>query len=202
MDAGLLAYFMASGTGSRITFISGTDAAAESMTLSTHAAGDYIIGLGYNNNTTTAPALPSGWTNIATLSSLSNSSMRVAYKVAASSGETSGTWTRSDEIGFMVFRGVAGLGDLDGNAASTGLLVYGGLTLQDTTGKSIVIGFGCSRGASVTMGATVPGMVHGFTGSRICGVYTPAGVTSFDARNQNTGGVNNWYVITQELLSI
>jgi hypothetical protein len=89
-----------------ISYVSQASATATSVTLGTHATNDLITVFAYNNANTTLPTLPSGWVN--QYSSQSTTGWRVGYKIAASSGETSGTWTNAEGLIALVYRPTAG----------------------------------------------------------------------------------------------
>ena len=92
-----------------ITRVSAGSAKATSMTLPTHAAGDLIVMIA-GKSTSGLPTIPAGWTTIQSSSS-STISFVIAYKIAASSSESSGTWTNAGSIGATVYR----KGGSDGN---------------------------------------------------------------------------------------
>lgn len=70
-----------------------------------HQQGDGMLMFAYNDGIG-VPALPAGWTTLDSFAG-GNQGLRVAYKLAGSSSETSGTWTTADGLVCMVYRGVA-----------------------------------------------------------------------------------------------
>ena len=135
-----------------ISYISQASAAATSVTLGTHATNDLITIFAYNNTSATIPTLPTGWTNYYTLTATIG--WRVGYKVATSSGETSGTWTNSDGLIAIVHRASSGALVLPGNnATSSGTatnITYNGIasTLDRTNAADRwMITFGSTRTA-------------------------------------------------------
>jgi hypothetical protein len=88
-----------------ISYISAASAAATSVTLGTHATNDLITIVAFNNTSATTPSLPTGWVSQYTLTATIG--WRVGYKVAASSSETSGTWTNADGVIALVHRASA-----------------------------------------------------------------------------------------------
>lgn len=70
-----------------------------------HQAGDAIFVFAFRT-ATTAPTIGTGFTSITSASS-SASSHRVGYKIAASSADTSGTWTNATGLAIAVYRGTA-----------------------------------------------------------------------------------------------
>jgi len=87
-----------------ITYI-GEATGTASATLPAHQAGDLILAFAFRDGSTTLPTQPTGWTQIDSASA-NTCSARVAYKVAASSSETTGTWTNATTVIFLVYRGV------------------------------------------------------------------------------------------------
>ena len=90
-----------------VSFIGAASAEATSLTLPTHQAGDLIIFGAFRNGSVTLPTLPSGWLILnaqgAATAGLQRS-MYFAYKYAASSSETSDTWTDANLVAAIVFR--------------------------------------------------------------------------------------------------
>jgi hypothetical protein len=129
-----------------ISSVGYNSAAATSASLSGLglAAGDYIVVFAYRN-TTTAPGLISGYTNIANGSGNSNA-YRLMYKVATGSETTTGTSSNASVIHAGIYRGVSGLGNNEAatHAASTTLSLPSG-TLSNTSGNSWVVQAGGSK---------------------------------------------------------
>jgi len=93
--------FVADGS---ITYI-GQANGTTSATLPTHQAGDLILAFAFRDGSLTLPTQPSGWTSIDSQSA-NTCSARLAYKIAASGSETTGTWTSATTTIFLVYRGV------------------------------------------------------------------------------------------------
>ena len=92
-----------------ISRISSATANTNTVTLGTHAKGDLLMIFGYRDASATAPTLPSGWYNLmATPTSVP--SIVIGWKIAASSSESSGTWTNANALHSIVYR--AGTGDI------------------------------------------------------------------------------------------
>jgi hypothetical protein len=70
-----------------------------------HDVGDVIVIAAPRAGSTTSPTIPGGWTSLSTGGNNSNISMSVAYKVAASDAEVSGTWTNASRLHIAVLRG-------------------------------------------------------------------------------------------------
>lgn len=84
--------------------VGATTALSTTIAIPTHAAGDLILMFAYRAaGAWPYPALPSGWTEILSGASGSNS-QRVAYRIASGPGTTSGTWTGADGLICHVYR--------------------------------------------------------------------------------------------------
>lgn len=129
-----------------ISFVGYNSAAATSVSLSGLglAAGDYIVVFAYRN-TTTAPSLISGYTNISSGSGNSNA-YRLMYKMATGSETTTGTATNANVVHAGIYRGVASIGNNESatSAASTTLTLPSG-ALSNTSGRSWVVQAGGSK---------------------------------------------------------
>ena len=91
-----------------------------SATLPTHQAGDLILAFAFRDGSTTLPTQPAGWTLVES-NTASSSSARLSYKIAASSGDSTGTWTNASTVIFLVYRGVntTAIGFHDSEASGT-----------------------------------------------------------------------------------
>jgi surface protein len=85
-----------------ITYI-GAAEGTDSATLPAHQAGDLILAFAFRSGSTTATTLPAGWTSIA-LAGANVTHGRLAFKIAESDSETSGTWTNATRVIFQVYR--------------------------------------------------------------------------------------------------
>jgi hypothetical protein len=76
------------------------------VTLGTHAKGDLILYLAYNQGSGVIPALPTNVLGLYNRSS-SSGSQRIGYYLADSASETVGTtgWTNADNVTALVYRG-------------------------------------------------------------------------------------------------
>ena len=90
--------------GGSITYI-GNATGETSASLPTHQTGDLIVAFAFRDGSTTLPTQPTGWTSIDTAAA-NTCSARLSYKVAASSGESTGVWTNASTVVFLVYRGV------------------------------------------------------------------------------------------------
>lgn len=115
---------------------------AESLSsMPTHAAGDFLLFYTFRDGFTSAPALASEYTNIAS-GGESSCSSRLAYKVAASSSESNPTWSNATIVMCQVYRNVSAIGASARTGGTSANVSAPGITLQDTSGKSWVAFFG------------------------------------------------------------
>lgn len=87
-----------------ITYV-GQASGVTSATLPAHQVGDLILAFAFNDASTTALTLPTGWTNIGNTAG-ATCAARLAYKVASTDSETTGTWTAATTVIFLIYRGV------------------------------------------------------------------------------------------------
>lgn len=130
-----------------VSYVSSASAAAATVAMPTHQLGDLIIAFAYRDGSTTAPALPAGWTNIDNSGANTNSA-RLAYKYAVSAAETTGTWTNATGIVIHVYRGTGGIGATAVGGASSNTITYPALTLQRTDNTSWAVRFAGHRTAT------------------------------------------------------
>jgi hypothetical protein len=177
-----------------ISFINQSQAGTNSITLpSSIQAGDFIILFGYRN-TTTAPTLATGYTNISNQSANSNS-FRTMYKIAAGTESgTSVTITNANVIQCSVYRGVSRLGGAGSttNASQSTTTISGIGTMQLTDSSSWVVSYAGSlqtTSMSTPSGTTLRGTTQ--TGTSCMGLIcdTNAGVASW-AQHTSTNGTN------------
>jgi surface protein len=88
-----------------ITYI-GEATGTNSATLPAHQAGDLILAFAFRDGSTSLPTAPAGWSGLSQNTSGTSVCARTSYKIAASSSETTGTWTNATTVIFLVYRGV------------------------------------------------------------------------------------------------
>lgn len=177
-----------------------------SATLPTHKAGDVILAFAYRDGNTTAPTLPTGWTNIANAGANTNSA-RLAYRVATAAGTASGTWTNATSVVFQVYRGVAlnnPIGGFAAGGAASTSVAYNTFTLTDTGGTSWVVGFSGHRSTDTNLqnaptGMTARSNVVDAT-DEAAGHDTNGPVSSWSTQTVSVGGTSSgWRSYTVEL---
>lgn len=180
-------------------------AAAESNTVSmpTHSANDLIFAHAWRNSSTTPPTLPSGWINLREVGN-SNGSVRLAYKIASSNAESTGTWTNANAVAVAVYS--PGVNEflipqaVNGSIATSGTtishLVYSSSTLVRTNSTAWIVSFTIIENTDSDMTIAPSGISRrdGFTGSafQIALYDSNATLTNINA-SENVGGTSaNW----------
>ena len=198
-----------------ISFIGQATGTTSITTMPTHQAGDLIIIFAYRAGSTSAPTKPSGYTSKATntAASVVNAAQAavVGFKLAASSSETSGTWTNASRIVCHVYRGVdqtiplGGYSTYDiGNNGVETTLTYEACTLQKTDGTSWLAAFAGSIGTSGTGTDDPPGtMVNRSTlasSNYVAGHDTGTGLSANWSRKTKALGTNtDWLTFCIEI---
>lgn len=86
-----------------ISYVSGAAAAAATVAMPTHQAGDMIVVFSFRDGSNTFPTMPAGYTGWSQTGT-QTCSFTAGYKIAASSSETTGTWTNANSIVVGVYR--------------------------------------------------------------------------------------------------
>ena len=191
-----------------ISFV-GAATGTTSATLPAHAAGDVLLAFAHRDGNTTAPSLPAGWTDLGSGGANVNSS-RIGYKVAASSSETSGTWTNATGLVVLVYRGCVAadpIGAVVAGGSSSLIVAYPALTLENSTGSSWVVGVAGHRSVDIVglngppSGLTNRAYLQDATATLV-GHDTAAGVSSWaGASDTVTGTSAGWRSWSVELLA-
>lgn len=173
-----------------------------------HQVGDYLIMVAYRDGFTTPPSLPAGWTDISSPTGDNSNSMRVGYKIAASTSEVSGTWTNATNLVCGSYRGVASIGAVAVNSGLTSSVALPNLTLQNTDGSSLVVGglghrSGANSLASGLSGGTAMTYRGGYEGSgteQDMALWdTNVGVSSFTGGAISYATTSGWRTAAVEL---
>lgn len=190
-----------------ISYIGSASAQTTSCTPPTHQAGDLFICFAYRDGNTTAPSLPSGWTNINSGGANTNSH-RIGWKIASSSSDTCTGWTNAGGVMLHVYRGANSTTPIGGGAsggASSSSVAYNTFTLTDTGGTSWVAGFAGHRSVDTTAMGTAPtGMTNrtntAGTSSDFASHDTNGTVSSWSTKSVSVGGTaSGWRSYTVEI---
>lgn len=136
---------------SRIGFAS---AEATTVSIPAHQVGDLIIIWAFRDGSVTNPTIGmSGATTITNAADGTTCSISAAYKVALSTGETSGTWTNATGLVCAVFRGQATnktpLGSHQSTSGTTNTVSYASVINCKTS--SWIVGFAAHRSINTTI---------------------------------------------------
>jgi hypothetical protein len=177
-----------------VSYVNQAQAGSATVTLPTGIqAGDYIIIFAFRN-TTTAPSLPAGFTNI-TNGSANVCAYRIFFKIATGSESgTTVTATNANAMQAVVYRGVASIGGNASttNAAATSVTVPAIAESKFTTPSASdwVVGFAGSKqttSAGVPTGTTQRGTMAAGTTAGLVAFDTNAGVASWAATTAAAG---------------
>jgi len=150
----------------------------------------------YRDGSNSAPSLASGFTNISSSGGANTNSSRLAYKWAASSSESVGTWTNATDIIVHVYRGVTRIGTSTVGSGSSASVTYPALTLEKA-GTSWVARFAGNR-TSIT-GGTPGGYTQRQTQTRVKGLDSNGAVPSDPGAATQAGTNTGWHARSLEL---
>lgn len=176
-----------------LTLVGTQSAAATTVTIPAHQKGDLLVFSAYRGTSTTPATRPVGIADIGptTTKTGTTQSMRLGYKVATGTSDTSGTWTNASELTVHVLRPDPGFTAVPGQVAfsssTTTTITFPALTLGDTSGLSWVLGFVGSSNTTQTLGTAPTGMTNR---QHIVGASNQA------ASDDTNGGVSSWSVQT------
>lgn len=136
------------------SFVSSEFVEANNLTMPSHQAGDLLIAVA-SRTSIALMSLPSGWSQLI-YSNIGGRVLLVAFKIATSSSETSGTWTNAELLGVAVYRDDANCivpGSRNGNSSiSSSNINYPAITNQRS---SWVVGI-CSVSSNSLSAETAP----------------------------------------------
>jgi hypothetical protein len=192
-------------TATGIQHIASASTNSTSITMPTHQAGDLLLCYAWRGEVTTLITVPAGWTNIIGTTG-SGHQIRMAWKIAASSSETSGTWTNATNgIEMMVYRNAAGPTDfnwMSHQTARSSTITYPLLSsLQATDGRSWIVR-GAKHDNTTNLTANTPAGYVGRTNiSNTARVIdsNSAVATAPVAATQSVNGSGNWLAVTLEI---
>jgi len=198
-----------------VEYIDGATANSTSVTIPSHEEGDLLVLFVYRSNTTAATKPTAGGTvpdwQVADTSSGSSASLIVAYAFAESSSTTTGTWTNATTMAVCVLRGADAenpIGSLSTFGENQGIRTrLPGITVEDDTGRSMIINFTCRTNSSTeVVGAAPQEWVTQESGSR-CFVLTKRNTLECPQTYVNFGATgsfanNNYRTVTLELKGV
>lgn len=188
------------------------EGASTSATLGTHQTGDVFIAWATRDSGSASPSLPAGWTDAITAGGTNSLGYRLGIKVAASSAETSGTWTNATSLSIVHYRPAAGWTPTAGATATVAsstatALSCPALAFQNTNNTSIGLAFYAHRSPDITNLTAAPsGMTHCKTnqdaGDTQAIYRTSSPVSSLSTQTTTfggTSGTSRWVVLELKL---
>lgn len=176
-----------------IQYVSSAQAFSDTLSVSTHQAGDFLFGIAINNtNGGPPPTVPAGWT-LFNSGTGTYGSTSYFYKFAQSNSETFGTATNANQVAVMIYNGVdreTPIGNYNSleNPVSNNYL-FDNLSFQITNGSSWMIGFGYAE--TVVSGFSVmSGCTNRLNSDRIILLDTNAGITGW---NDDTASISGGF---------
>ncbi len=132
--------------------VGGSSAAAASIAIPAHVAGDLIVIWAYRDGSTTPPTVPAAAGTVPSFTVIDGptganlNSAVCAWAVAAGTTDTSGTWTNATGISVEVWRGassvpIGGHAQSGASVASGANIAIPAITLQETAGESAILAF-------------------------------------------------------------
>lgn len=193
-----------------LSYIASGGAQANTVTIPAgHAAGDLLLIFAFRDGSTTSPSIPAGWTSVG-LNAGTLCASTVAYKIATSSSETSGTWTNADALVCNVYRGQFYSGtpviNSGGQTGTSSTVNYSGIVSMTDAGNSWVVRF--AGNTSIDTALETPPTGHTFRAGNVgatCEVAsfdTNGAVSSSSFGSTSVGGTTGNYITkTLEILA-
>ncbi len=188
----------------------GSATGTTSATIPTHQVGDLIVIAAYRDGNTTAPTLPGsvGWRSPSTATgSGSTNSMRVAFKLAATTSETTGTFTNATSVAVAVYRGAAKVGGIAFASGSSTTVSYPAISsMIRTDNTSWIVGASGHRSVNTSLENAPTGMTfrNGAVDAtdEIALHDTNGTVSSWSNQNVSVSGTSSgWMGLTVELVA-
>ncbi|MGV0961436.1 MAG: DUF1833 family protein [Limnohabitans sp.] len=186
-----------------IVFV-GSASGVTSAVLPAHQAGDVLLAFAYRDGNNNATGVPAGWTTISNTGGANSNSASMAYRLAASDAETSGTWSNATSLIVQIYRGVASIGADAFATGSSTTVTYPGLVLEVANGTSWVAAFTGHRSVNTALEVAPPGLILRENTldatDEASGFDTGIGVSDWTVRSVAVGGTaSGWFARTVEL---
>lgn len=166
-----------------------------SATLPSFQAGDLALVFAFRDGSTTAPSLPSGWTNILTRGTTTSCSQRVGWRRLQTGDTSTGTWTNATSVVVVIYRSSTSAAFVGGSAANgdtTNTANFPAVTFQRTDGTSWAVGFIGHRSTNTNIESPPTGMTNrsdvADATDEAAGHDTNGGVTGWSSTNQTITG--------------
>lgn len=180
-----------------VSFVDAQGASTTSLaTMPAHQAGDLLIAYVTSTNASATLTPPSGWSNI-TLQSTTQKACRLAYKVAASDAEPSGTWSDAIGVTILSYRNAGTPGGWSAqwgtSSSSVPYPAIAAANMTRTDGTSWVLRLGYAHNG--TSAATMPGYTSRIARASTQNVYdSNAGVSTAGAVSASGSGTSTSYL--------
>lgn len=178
---------------SRLT--SGANASNTVTFNSVYGVDDCIVAWVTNNATATVPTLPAGWTSVTSVTA-NNQAAILAYKFAASTSESSGTWTNATAINYAIYRGVDKTTPFTNAAGQTGTgsttISYSGIVSFSNPGADWVL--------TMSMISNQTGKAYSHPGTNQF-YHIDIGASTYEATMYDSGGAVASYSFNSKTLS-
>lgn len=197
-------YAYAAAPGGGLSFVGANSAAATTVAIPAHAAGDLILMFAFDDDfVMSESSVPAGWT-LGNGGFVNPGVWKWAYRIAVDGTTTSGTWADADELVCLVYRGIDTADPIGASAASSGsssTLSYPTITLEVTDGTSWLVGFG-GHVSATDMEQAPSGMTNRTAaGTEAAGHDTNGGVAAWSAQTVNVNASGRWVAYVIELRS-
>lgn len=181
------------------------------------ASGDLMVAFAFRDGNNTAPTVPGTWTVVTNAAGSNSNGAALAWKVASSGSEASGTFTSATSLIVVSFSGadttnvgISGSGSGNGDAEGSSTTVrYPGVTMSVGDGTSWIISCAGTRAAdsNIDQDAQVPtnlstthkAVASDATDEAACW-NSNGGLTSFSLSDVSVGGTSTgWHGKTLEI---
>lgn len=185
-----------------IEFVASASAAANSVSLpSGWVADDLAVVFAHRDGSTTAPSLPSGWTDIVSGGASTNSG-RAGYRILQSGDTSSGTWTNATSIIVVILRGYNPASPIGASATSGGAstsMSFPALTFNIAEGTSWALLMGGHRTATNVNTVALSGTTNrSGTTNDIC-AHSAERVTGWSATSKTVNANSGWRTVSIEV---
>lgn len=180
----------------------GVAAQATSATITAPAAGDIIVVFAHRDGSTTAPTLPSGYTNIVSGGANTNSA-RAGWKYSDGTETSTSVWTNATSVAVGVYRGcdpMCPIGQSAQNGSASTSVTTSTITPFEVDSTSWIVGFGAHRTAT-NLNQNLSGLtlVASATDINISDTNTTA--NSYTGGGLTVNANSGWRTVTIELVA-
>jgi hypothetical protein len=173
-----------------IALRSNQQAVSDTLTMPTHSTGDLLLAVAANDGASTAPTLPTGWINVASVGN-NNIGATIGYKYAQSNSETFGTWTNADHVSVTCWYGSSNtivwpwfLSTNGATSTNMQWLLQPANTFRTNSEDNALFAFGHNRSSTNNLAQTLGALTNLFeqgdgTNYQVCVKYQLGRTTAF-----------------------